>query len=56
LISGQNVQVLYKDARPCDSPVNFLDCQLAAEHLNWKPQVDLQTGLKRTWEWVQANA
>ncbi|RLB66501.1 MAG: NAD-dependent epimerase [Deltaproteobacteria bacterium] len=55
-ISGHSVPVLYKAARPCDSPVNFLDCQLALEHLNWKPQVDLQTGLKRTWEWVLANA
>jgi len=55
-VSGQSVPILYKDARFCDSPVNFLDCQLASEYLNWKPQVDLYVGLKRTWEWVLTNA
>jgi len=54
-ISGYNVPTIYKDARLCDSPVNFLDCQLASKHLNWKPQIDLSTGLKQTWEWVLAN-
>ncbi|MCK5915180.1 MAG: NAD-dependent epimerase/dehydratase family protein, partial [Deltaproteobacteria bacterium] len=55
-VSGYSVPVVYKDARSCDSPVNFLDCQHALEHLDWQPQVDLQTGLKQTWEWVLANA
>lgn len=55
-ISGYNVPIIYKDARLCDSPVNFLDCQLALEYLNWKPQIDLPAGLKQTWEWVFANA
>lgn len=55
-VSGHNVPVIYKEARPCDSPVNFLDCQLALEHLGWQPQVELKTGLRQTWEWIRANA
>ncbi len=55
-VSGHSVSIVYKDARSCDSPVNFLDCQLARERLGWEPRVDLQTGLKQTWEWVLANA
>ncbi len=55
-ICGYDVPIAYKDARPCDSPVNFLDCQLALKYLGWKPQTDLQTGLKRTWDWVLAHA
>ncbi len=49
-------EVIYKAARPCDSPVNFLDSKLAFEHLGWQPKIDLKTGLKRTWEWVSVNA
>ncbi|MCK5682293.1 NAD-dependent epimerase/dehydratase family protein, partial [bacterium] len=55
-VSGRRVKVTYKDARPCDSPVNFLDCSRALVHLNWEPRFDLKTGLKRTWDWVLANA
>jgi UDP-glucose 4-epimerase len=55
-VSGCKVAVNYKAARPCDSPVNFLDCQLALEHLDWHARTDLQTGLKRTWQWITAAA
>ncbi len=55
-ICGYDVQIIYKDSRPCDSPVNYLDCQRAVKYLGWRPQIDLQTGLRRTWEWVLANA
>ncbi len=55
-VSDRQIKVVYKEARPCDCPVNFLDCSRAYEHLGWQPQVDLQTGLGRTWEWVLANA
>jgi len=55
-VSGREVQVIYKEARSCDSPVNFLDCSRALQYLDWQPEVDLKTGLHRTWEWVLAYA
>ncbi|MCD6581323.1 MAG: NAD-dependent epimerase/dehydratase family protein [Desulfuromusa sp.] len=55
-VSGLKVDVIYRAARPCDSPVNFLDSGLALKHLDWEPQVSLKDGLKRTWKWVLANA
>lgn len=55
-VSGHRVPVVYKAARLCDSPVNFLDCSRAIKYLDWEPQVDLRAGLKLTWEWVLANA
>ncbi len=54
-VSGREVPVIYKEARSCDSPVNFLDCQRASHYLEWEPQVDFRIGLQRTWEWVLAH-
>jgi NAD dependent epimerase/dehydratase len=43
--------------RPADSEVERLlsDNSRAGELLDWRPQVDLETGLARTIEWIKAN-
>jgi UDP-glucose 4-epimerase len=32
----------------------MLDVSLAEGELGWRPQVDLDEGLRRTWDWIQA--
>ncbi|NJN16372.1 MAG: NAD-dependent epimerase/dehydratase family protein [Oscillochloris sp.] len=45
----------YGDWRPGDQPVCILDIRKAERELGWKPQVDVETGLRRLWDWVAAN-
>ena len=47
------VMVEYTPARALDVPVNVLDITLAKEKLNWRPSIDLRTGLTRTWSWIR---
>jgi len=47
------VKVEYTPARALDVPVNVLDISAAKERLNWKPNVDLATGLAKTWTWIK---
>ena len=51
-VTGLPVEVSYQPARPCDVPVNYLDCSLAARVLDWGPRVSFKTGLIRTWKWM----
>lgn len=55
-VTGRRAQIEQRPARPVDLPVNVLDSTRARQHLRWQPAVSLETGLRRTWEWLQANA
>jgi CDP-paratose 2-epimerase len=48
--------VTYGDWRPGDQPVFVSDNGKANALLGWKPQVDLQTGIRTLWDWVSGNA
>lgn len=52
-VTGRQAQVVYGPARPFDVPALVLNTALAARHLQWAPQVELATGVARTWEWIQ---
>lgn len=45
-----------KAARNFDVPELVLDASRIREELGWEPRVSLDEGLKRTWEWMRANA
>ena len=32
----------------------MLDVSLAERELGWRPQVGLDEGLRRTWDWIQS--
>ena len=44
--------VLYKAGRPFDVPELILDIARARQVLGWEPQVTLEAGTQRTWEWI----
>lgn len=53
VVTGQDLDVRYTEARQFDVPVNVLDISLAKERLGWAPVTDLVSGLSRTWTWIQ---
>ncbi|NNF06826.1 MAG: NAD-dependent epimerase/dehydratase family protein, partial [Candidatus Eisenbacteria bacterium] len=53
-VSDRKLDVAYTHGRPFDVPANVLDISAAQRDLNWKPEVGLEDGLKRTWDWLRA--
>ena len=52
MTTGLASQVVYQPARRVDVPTMVLDCSLAARELGWSPQIPLEEGLERMWEFV----
>lgn len=42
-----------KPGRALDVPASILDISRASEHLNWRPETDIDTGLERTLDWLR---
>lgn len=53
-ITHREPVVRYFPERKFDVPDLLLDTTRARAHLNWKPQVALEDGIARTWNWVSA--
>ena len=51
-ITRQPLQPKYLPGRPFDVSVNVLDISRAKQHLNWQPEIGLQEGISRTFEWM----
>ena len=47
------IEVRYTPGRPEDVPSNVLDITRAQKELGWQPEVDLEEGLARTWNWLK---
>jgi CDP-paratose 2-epimerase len=55
-LSGKrNISVRFDDWRPGDQPCYVSDIQKALEVLEWRPLIDMATGIRRLWEWVSSN-
>lgn len=52
---GRPAPVTYADWRPGDQRVYVSDIRKAGRDFGWRPRVDLQTGLRRLFDWVRAN-
>jgi len=54
LAIGRPVQVVYKDRRSVDVPINVLDSKRAAIVLGWKPLQPFDSGLAKTIDWIKS--
>ena len=52
---GKPIPVRYGDWRPGDQPVCVMDSTKAEQELGWRPEVGLQDGIERLWNWVRDN-
>ncbi|CAN5481607.1 NAD-dependent epimerase/dehydratase family protein [soil metagenome] len=52
-VVGREIDVRYTPGRVEDVPSNVLDIGRATAELGWKPEVELEEGLSRTWEWLK---
>lgn len=48
------LRVERKPGRALDVPASILDISRASEHLNWRPGIDIDTGLGLTLDWLRA--
>jgi len=53
-VIGFDGQIRYDTSRPNGTPRKFLDSSLMS-NLGWSPSINLESGLKLTYEWFQAN-
>jgi UDP-glucose 4-epimerase len=52
-ITGMDVKVAYSAQRKMDVPVNCLAIDRARRELNWQPEIAIEEGLLKTWQWFQ---
>ena len=52
---GRTLAVTYDDWRPGDQRVYVSDIRKAGRDFGWEPKVDVAEGVRRLFEWVQAN-
>jgi len=51
--SGKRLKKIYQPIRKTDLKYNVLDCS-RLRRLGWKPETDLEPGLKKTWKYFKA--
>jgi len=52
---GDTIEVARGDWRPGDQRVFYADIRKAEKELSWRPKVDVEEGVKKLFDWVQAN-
>ncbi len=51
-ISGKPIEIVYDASKPEGDHGRIAVCDKAREILGWSPKVDLETGLKKSYEWI----
>jgi len=52
-VSGFTFDIEFVESPAPEVPVSALDATLAREYLGWRPTVDLEEGIQRTWKWFK---
>ncbi len=52
-VTGVRLDVRYQAGRKLDVPVSVLDIGRMRQVFDWTPQVNLTSGIARTWRWIQ---
>ena len=52
-VAGKGAKIVYRDVQRGDVMHTLADTSKAMSELAYRPQVDLRTGLKEQWEWLQ---
>ena len=52
-ITGEEIKPKYEEVRKLDVPVNVLNVDLVEKVFNWKPSTDLETGIKKTYNYIK---
>lgn len=52
---GRLPEIRYAPAHPADVPATWANVEKAARLLDWKPEISLEEGLRRTAEWYREN-
>ncbi len=52
---GRQPMIRYAPAHPADVPATWANVEKAARLLDWRPEIPLEEGLRRTAEWYQEN-
>jgi UDP-glucose 4-epimerase len=53
-VSGSSREPRKAPPREGDVMRSALDVSLAADELSWRPEISLDEGLRRTWDWIQS--
>jgi CDP-paratose 2-epimerase len=54
-LKGEKVPVRYDAWRPGDQPCYISDIRKAKRLLGWEPEIGREAGIRRLWNWVEAN-
>lgn len=52
---GKRAKIKYLPRHPADVPATWADIEKAEQLLSWKPEVNIEEGIKRTVEWLLSN-
>jgi CDP-paratose 2-epimerase len=52
---GHPIKVQHSDWRPGDQRIYVSDIRKAEAELGWKPAVGVEEGIRRLYDWIQAN-
>ncbi len=54
-VTGEEIEVEYKNARAVDVPANILKIDKANKIFGWTPKIEIDQGVEEMWKWINLN-